>query len=213
MNPLIKPSVQLRYLNESQKDAVLNKRFPQIDLSKYYLSIEKKNNSSLTIDFINGLFDGDGHITVSFKPNRQKNYFNLEVSLGIVQDLYNESLLEEIKLFFNNVGNIRKRNDENSISYFVTKKDIKQVIFPKLFNKSPSDLYKYDLSYNEISGTIIKLYKIYNVILIFILLNDNNSLRNPLLLDKIIKLTYNIIKNPKNLTLEEYSYYIKSKLL
>jgi hypothetical protein len=61
LNVNVKPSVQLRYLSENDKNKVLsNKLSIKIkDELNTFISNYKKNND-LNIDFINGLFDSDG---------------------------------------------------------------------------------------------------------------------------------------------------------
>lgn len=105
LNVNVKPSVQLRYLSENDKNKVLsNKLSIKIkDELNTFISNYKKNND-LNIDFINGLFDSDGWISLRLSLHRLKNTIFMGFDYGIVSDMSNIELLYSIKKYFNNVG-------------------------------------------------------------------------------------------------------------
>lgn len=219
LNPLTKLSTQLRYLTQHQIEDIKNKRIPNfeelknsIDLNIYkelkelktdYNEVEIPNSKPITKDFINGIIDGDGSISVSLKKTLN-NVIIIEITLEIIQDSYNKSLLNEIKIFLNNKGNIRPHKTQNSISYFLTKKDLKSVL-PKLLNNINN------LDWTELEGPNIKLYKFYNVLKIYNIL-EKEKLNNYQTQNIILNYNYNIIKNPSKLSLIDYKKKVIERL-
>lgn len=221
LNPLIKKSVQLRYLNNKEQDIIINGIIPEdINIkelqSKYcseLLNITDlndhssiKNSQPINKDFINGLIDGDGSLYIAINKIKNK-YISWQSTIQIIQDINNESLLNEIKLFFNDMGSIRKHKIEKSSSYYITKTDILNIVIPKLTNYEDLN----NLNFNELTGPKIKLYKFYNFILINEILKSN-KLSDPIILNNILDILYNVIDNKKNITLDEYKTDMINKL-
>lgn len=231
INPNVKLSKQIRYLNKDEIKMIKNKKLPldinykyiinkycpelniiidnnnnNIPINLYNNEMKIKNSQELNIDFIKGLFDGDGSLEVNLKDKGNGKYSN-SIRFQIIQDIYNVSILEELINYFD-VGTIRYHNTEKSVSYYCeSKKLLINNIFNKGFIKNNNIIFEYkklvNINWNIFIGPPIKSYKFYNLILIENLL-INNKLNNPIILDKVINYIYNIIKNPKNLSLKEF---------
>ena len=107
--------IKNKKLPDYDYNLLINKYCPELlNIDIFDNNINIINSQSLNIDFIKGLFDGDGYLTIRLKKNI--NTFSNTITFGIVQDIYNKSILEEIKNFFN-TGYVRERNNENSINY------------------------------------------------------------------------------------------------
>lgn len=224
INPLVKISKQLRYLKQDESDKITNYEFNNldniIDLTRKYSNelyeisfwndiynhepLNQSLNNPINKEFINGLFDGDGSLSVQFKSPKNKSSMTWSGVFQIVQDKYNESVLLELISYFK-CGKITHRSDEFSCSYFAYKTDIFKNIIPQLTNWDCNE----SLDWNNMIGPNVKLYKFYNFIIIFLEGNSKGDLKH---LNKLINYAYNIIKNPKNLTLEEYRDYILERL-
>lgn len=238
INPLIPINTKLHYLNEKDKNIVINKiicsnlnykllinkycsELNNINIDDILNSINiNLNTNKLNKEFINGLIDGDGSLSVSIKIKKSKlktgeikKSFIWTVTLEIIQDIYNKDILLEIKNYFNDCGNIRKHLTDKSISYFIAStKDLNNIVIPKLLNISLyNNIKNNNINWNKLTGPKIKLYKFYNYILITSILN-NNTLQDIKILNKIINLVYNIIENPKNISLNKFKQNILNKI-
>lgn len=222
MNPLGKLGEKIRYLNPEEQLMVKNQIQPKnIDISILTNSIINYKPNKLTLDFIHGLFDGDGNITIYFDKSSNSalkrriisvadhSDISIRVTFCIAQDIHNVSLLKEVKSYFNNVGKIYTlspllvRYDVKSLV------DIRTIVLPLMINKSVEDT-----TYDEnIKLPIIKGNKIYNIIKILEIINNNKkTYKNPNILIEIIKLSYNVIKNNKNIKMDEYIQIVLNKL-
>lgn len=213
MNRNVKPSIELKYLSDIDKKRVLDNNL-SIEISKelddYILNFNKKNE--VNIDFINGLFDSNGWITLSLTSSKT-NLLKLVLNYGIISDLLNENIIYDIKSYFNNVGSILKRNNEKTIMYLVDKEDILREILPNIYNVSN---YKDILKIND-KGPIIKDIKIKKIIEIMNMheeLKFCNDIDKKELLNKILLMSYEIrdinLKNKESL--KDYLIRIKNKL-
>lgn len=221
LNPLIKKSTQLRYLNNQDKYNIINGIIPKdinIKELQYKYCIELYNNNFiseinnntlitncqlLNSDFINGLIDGNGNLYININNN------TLNCILSIKQDINNISLLNDIKSYFNNIGNIHKSNyNNNDIYYHISNIDIINIVIPKLTNYNNNNN---NINYNELTGPKIILYKIYNYILIYNILKEN-TLTNEVIFNKVLIILYNTISNKKNITYKEYKLKMINKL-
>lgn len=220
MNKNTKPSIQLELLSDEDKKKVLNNELsPEIakELENYIKNFNYIDN--LNINFINGLFDADGWITLRLYLNKKRNSSNVCVGwdYGIVSDKLNMELLYKIKKYFNNVGNISERKDELWGSYIVGKSGCLSEVFPKIFNvKSYLNIINNEYS----KGPLIKYKKIKKILEILELHKEYVSLikENPKeglkILEKMILISYDIKDlNYKNKTsLNEHIQKMKSKL-
>lgn len=187
INPMVKPSKQLRYLNNYEQNIIINKLL--IENIDYYYYINKycpelkdinildlynnniiiNNSQPLTKEFICGLFDGNGSINIRLINN------SLDVTFKIIQDKYNIHILKELLLFFNNKGNIIYHNTENSVSYFNNNtNDIYNIIIPKMLGIDNINKL-ININYNDLDGLYIKLYKFYNYIIIYNLIKNKSK--------------------------------------
>lgn len=160
MNKSTKPSIQLELLSDEDKKRVLNNELSS-EIAKELENYIKNFNyiDNLNIDFINGLFDADGWITLRLYLNKKRNSSNVCVGweYGIVSDKLNMQLLYDIKKYFNDVGSIRERTDEKSGSYIVSKLGCLSEVFPKIFNvKSYLNIINNEYS----KGPLIKAIKL-----------------------------------------------------
>lgn len=219
MNMNVKSSINIDKLSLKDKERVLKNELSSEIKQELYDYIENYNyKNDLNIDFINGLFDSDGWITLRITINKRKNN-NIFIGLeyGIVSDILNSELLYEIKDYFNGVGSVKKRTDENSISYIITKTDFISKVLPKLYNLKNLE----ELENKNTKGSIIKDYKI-KVILNILNLYDEykNNIKKKdedkgkIILEKILLLSYEIrdinLKNKESLN--NYLIRMKEKL-
>lgn len=138
MNPLGKIGNSVRYLDKEEQKFIENNIMTIPEMSKdLQENIDKFVSNSLTLEYLHGLIDGDGNITVYLVPhtNVDKDIkYSIGCSFTIVQDIHNLSLLEEIKKYFNNVGSILNISN-NCVLYKVSSKiDLLNTILPKLTN-------------------------------------------------------------------------------
>lgn len=189
-NRSIKSKINLlRYLNESERlivesNTIFYKDIIDEEYNKYF------NHSLIDIDFIVGLFEGDGNITVYLTKN-DINSLRIRMYFNIVQDLFNRSVLEEVHKYFN-CGHIYDINSDNVSRYDVKSiVDMKEIIILQLIN--------YNLELN------IKLYKIKYINNIIKWLNENsNRIINKQDIIYIGNNLYYIINNDKNITKDNY---------
>lgn len=107
LNPLGKMGNNIRYLNQKDQKLVINNIQPEgVDLTSLFEEIKAFKSNPLSLDFLNGLIDGDGSLSVYF-TKRANNMIYPCLSFVIVQDIHNLSLLEEIKSYWG-LGNINR---------------------------------------------------------------------------------------------------------
>jgi hypothetical protein len=131
MNPLSKNNEKrmeiLRYLNKSEIELCIN----DIDiLYKKLINKELKNHpiNELNMNFIQGLFEGDGSISIYYPKSNQ-----IRLTFSIVQDIYNIELLKELEIYFN-CGKIYNITDK-AIRYDIKSiKEIKEKVIPQFNN-------------------------------------------------------------------------------
>lgn len=227
MNPLGKLGNKIRYLTfEEQKYVIDNVQPEGVDTSKLTESIQNFKQNKLTLDFIHGLFDGDGSLSVYFvnasssvcsqdqvflaDPSKVPLYIGF--SFTIVQDSYNLELLNEIKSYFNDVGGIYEINKNCSIYKLGSKSVLFSVVLPKMVGKNPQELVRSakNCSVEELDLPIIKYNKIYYSLKILERLSDGLNKEN---LNEIIMLSYHVRQEADDVTLEEYVEKVKRKFL
>lgn len=226
LNPLGKLGNKIRYLTTQEQKYVINNVQPErVDISKLTDSIKNFVKNKLTLDFIHGLFDGDGNLSVSLIKSStsklvpsvslkdaaiDKNKIFLKTNFTIAQDVHNISLLDEIKSYFNDTGFIYKLNNHCSIYNTGSRSDIMSVIIPKMTGKDSKEL-RLNFNIEELKLPLIKYNKIYFTYKIleygFVDLSENK-----LVLNEIIRLSYYVMKNYDNLTLELYAKEMNRKL-
>ena len=154
MNPLGKLGNKIRYLTPDEQNHVINNLQPEgVDISKLTESIQNFKQNKLTLDFMHGLFDGDGGLSVFFvKPSSSvrsqatkgpgPSKLSVGFSFTIVQDSHNISLLNEIKSYFNDIGGIYEINKNCSVYKAGSKSALISVILPKMVNKESIEWVK-----------------------------------------------------------------------
>jgi hypothetical protein len=227
MNPLGKLGNKIRLLTPEEQKYVINNVQPEgIDISKLTESIKNFKQNELTLDFIHGLFDGDGGLSSYFVDSKSSiessspSKLSIGFSYTIVQDVHNISLLHEIKSYFNNKGGVYKINDNCSIYKSGSKPDLISVILPKMANIKSIDWVKdgaINLASSGLSLPLLKYNKIYYSCKILELLKSS-SLKggqglNKENMDEIIMLSYYISQDSDNITLEKYVEKVKLKFL
>lgn len=224
MNPLGKLGNKIRYLTPQEQNYVINNIQPEgIDISKLTDSIQNFKQNELTLDFIHGLFDGDGNLSVYFtKPTNSVNSktnskLNIGVGFTIVQDSHNISLLKEIKSYFNDKGNIYEISKNCSIYKTGSKPDLISVILPKMANRESIDWVKnieggIDLNPSKLNLPLMKYNKVYYSSKILECLSASSRLSEEKL-NEIITLSYHVRQESDNIRLEEYVEKVKQKFL
>lgn len=212
INPLGKLGNKIRYLKPKEQNYVINNVQPEgVDISELTTSLKNFKINNLTADFIQGLFDGDGGLSVFIKSLSQegkKFKLSMGYSFTIVQDSDNLLLLEEIKSYFSNVGGIYEISKLCNIYKAGSKSDLITIILPKLANKESIELVK-----DPYEGLpFIKYNKIYCCCKILLLLSGSSQLTKESL-NEILMLSYYISKNSDNLTLKQYIEDTKQKWL
>lgn len=184
-----------RYLNLSQISFIKSDNWKII--LKEQLDLYP-SNFKLNIYFIQGLFDGDGNISVYLSKNTKINRIYIRFNFNIVQDFFNIKLLDLIKQYFNcgNIYNITpyySRYDVKSI------KDIKLKILPSILNNN-MNIHIYN------SNNSIKLYKLYYVYQLIEYLDRNNyNLSDEVIFKNVASYMYDIIHlDSKYLTKSQY---------
>lgn len=222
MNNHVKPSINLKQFTLKDQKRILNNELSLKileELNNYILNYNYKKD--LNIDFINGLFDSDGWITLRLSSrSKLKNSIFIGCDYGIVSDLLNKELLYDIKSFFNNVGIIRERTDEKSVSYLVAKTECISEILPKIYNVSNYWKILDNNNNNKTKGPIIKDNKIKVILKIFGLYEEYKKInkiekdKRNLILEKILILSYEIreinLKNKESL--DDYLIRMREKL-
>lgn len=147
MNPLGKLGNKIRYLTSEEQKYVIDNVQPEgVDISKLTESIQNFKQNKLTLDFIHGLFDGDGSLSVYFVnasssvcsqdqvflADCSKVPLYIGFSFTIVQDTHNLELLNEIKSYFNDVGGIYEISKNCNIYKLGSKSVLSSVVLPKM---------------------------------------------------------------------------------
>lgn len=207
LNPLGKIGNKVRYLKPEQQHYVINNIQPEgVDISKLTDSINNFKQNALTLDFIQGLFDGDGNLTayiVSLNKAAKNFKLSMRFAFTIIQDVHSLSLLDEIRSYFNNVGTIYKLNDNCSIYKVGSRSELITIVLPKMANKesisSVKDRY--------LGLPLMKYNKIYySCKIIELLARDSISEKT---LNEILEFSYHISKESDNITLNQYIDNIK----
>jgi len=201
MNPFTKRKISkneyLRYLNSNDINLIKNEN---LYLQEYNKIIKSSKFDKIHINFIKGLFQGDGCISISYTL-KGKISFNF----SIVQDIHNYKVLEELKEFFN-CGSIAKIRRNAAVYYVTNIQDLKNNIFPYFFIN--------DSSYGDVF-TLKKeqLIKVKTILIMYENGKSNinkyydiNKYRNLFL--KLVNIGYNMNKARK-LSKEEYLKKLK----
>ncbi|YP_008475090.1 putative LAGLIDADG endonuclease (mitochondrion) [Ogataea philodendri] len=178
-----------RYLNKEQQYIVNNQIYNKDILNiieDMELSIKNYKPSNLDLDYINGLFDGKGSLSVSLNSNK-----DITLTYYIIQDKNEMLLLNNIKSYFNNIGHIYNIN--NTSFRWETKSIVE-------FNKNILNKMITEDNYPLIKG-----YKIKHMINVLKYISDNKDYKkNNDKIRYIISELYNIIENKKGIRLDEY---------
>jgi len=222
MNPLGKLGNKIRLLTSEEQKYVIDNVQPEgVDVSALTESIANFKQNELTLDFIHGLFDGDGGLSAYFvKPSGKEGSAanpSIGFSFTIVQDFHNLSLLDEIKSYFGDRGGVYKISDQCNIYKAGSKLDLKSVVLPKMSNKNPADWGPYlegaaDLAPSGLRLPMLKYNKIYYSYKILELLGSSGRL-NKENINEVIALSYYIRQESDNITLEKYIGKVKESLL
>jgi hypothetical protein len=200
MNELSKSSIQLSHFNEKEKEIIQNNKLSLNILEELNTELKLITKKELNIDFINGLFDSNGWITIVISLNKYKN-LSLALNYGIISNVLNSELIYDLKDYFN-VGTVYKKEvlnsselGENNIKYLVNKKNVLLNILPKIYN---TNNYHEILINNENIkiGPIINNKKIISIIKILDLFEEykimNNNNEKIKVLNQILYLSYEI---------------------
>jgi hypothetical protein len=223
LNPLGKKGNNLRYLNPVEQGYVINNIQPaDIDTSDLDNNIKNFKSNALSLGFIHGLFDGDGSLSVSLL--KMKNTLvKARPSFVIVQDIHNISLLNEVKMFFNDVGAVYEMSDKYALYKASDIKDLMYTILPIISGKhiSSSNIassYSLEKSFDSIDSSeisdlslpLIKYDKIYYTAKMLkanlISINTESDLNH------MISLSYKVFYNKHGISLEQYIEKIKKTL-
>ncbi len=225
MNPLGKLGNKIKYLTPDEQNHVINNIQPEgVDISKLTESIQNFKQNKLTSEFIHGLFDGDGGLSVFFVKSSSSvrsqategpHKLSVGFSFTVVQDSHNISLLNEIKSYFNDTGGIYEINKNCSVYKVGSKSALMSVILPKLVNKESIEWVKdtqgaFDFASSELNLPLMKYNKIYYSWKILELLSEGLNKEN---MNEIIMLSYHVRQESDNITLEEYVEKVKQKYL
>jgi len=209
MNPLGKLGNKIRYLKPEQQHYVINNIQPEgVDISKLKNSIKNFKSNNLTLDFIQGLFDGDGNLT-AYIVSLNKDALNFKLSMRfaftIIQDVHSLSLLNEIKSYFDNKGAIYELSKNCSIYKVGSLSDLISTVLPKIANKESIYLVK-----DRYDGLpLMKFNKIYCSCKILELLSKDSISEKTL--HEILELSYFISKDSDKITLNQYIENVKQK--
>lgn len=207
LNPLGKMGTNIRYLKPEEQQLVINNIQPEgVDISKLTDSIKNFQQNPLTVDFINGLFDGDGGLSAYFKSIK-KLEGAIKVSIGfsftIVQDIHNLSLLNEIKSYFNNVGGVYELSKQSNIYKSGSKSDLISEILPKMLNKESFEELDLAGPATKLHLPFIKYNKIYYSCKILKLLSKGSNL-NDKSFNETLMFSYYVSGKSDNMTFKEY---------
>lgn len=145
MNPLGKIGNKVKFLTPDEQKHVIENILPEgVDTSQLTESIKNFKQNALTLDFINGVFDGDGSLAVSLIKSQKeadsggyKGRITCKFNFTIVQDVHNLSLLDEIKSYFNGEGQIYELKNSNNCFIYNTgsRSVLREIILPRLMGK------------------------------------------------------------------------------
>lgn len=207
INPLGKLGNNTRYLTLDQQKYVVEGKHPEgVNVSALDSMIKSFKCNPLNIDFLNGLIDGDGNISVSFV--KLKNVIHTSFNFTIIQDIHNLQLLEEIRSYFG-VGHIYTLNKNCSIFKTGSVSDLGKIILPKL-GIIPQDVKGlHHITYsNKVIIPIIKRDKfLHSARIVDLLLNSNNPN-----IKEIMIHSYYVSREWYNKKLNNYLLDLKFKL-
>lgn len=206
MNPLGKLGNKIRYLDKSDINLVLaNKQPDGVDISKLESEIQNFKVKPINVEFIYGLIDGDGSISVYFKKQDTSNRIRVLLNFTIAQDTHNVSLLDEIKEFFG-TGYVYNLNKNYSIFNTGSIQSLAFHIFPKL------NINLDKIILNSPNFPIIKKNKFYySGLILYILINKKENLSEDVL-NKIFSYSYYISEQWYHKDMDSYIRDLKEKL-
>lgn len=239
LNPLGKRGNKIRFLTPDEQKCVTDNVQPEgVDVSGLTESISNFKQNELTLDFIHGLFDGDGCLSVYLvKPSSstgtgdqaseevgvlQKetspgavSHLYIGMNFTIVQDVHNLSLLDEIKAYFNGKGGVYTISDRCSIYKAGSKLDLMAVILPKMVNTESLEWTKDSLGelnwgFSELNLPLVKYNKVYSACKILELYSKGSKL-NKEEVNEVIRLSYYARQESDNITLEKYVQEVNRK--
>jgi hypothetical protein len=237
MNPLGKLGEKIRHLTKEEQKYVIDNVQPEgVDISKLTESIQNFKPNELTLDFIHGLFDGDGNLSVYFFTpgakgpedtqvsetedalqcelvNRQgKTKLSVGFSFTIVQDRHNVSLLNEIKSYFNDKGGVYSISKECNIYKAGSRSDLASVILPKMVGGESMTLIK-EKKMEELKLPLLKYNKIYYTCKILEHCPPGFKLNGAPyeIMDEIMRLSFYVRQESDDITLENYVEELKKK--
>lgn len=209
MNPLSKKGNAIRYLNKDEENMILsNELFIKVKHDHLDKMLNSFKSNPLTIEFICGLIDGAGNISLYFEDN--KDILRPRFNFTLVQDSHNVPLLEEIQAFFN-IGSIYTLNINCSIYKTSSLIDLYHIILPMFLDNKDKDKDN-DNKNNDNNDIVINPNKylpiiqrnkfIYSYLILKIVLNKNEF--NDKDLYRIIKYSYYVSEEYNNITLNQY---------
>ena len=221
LNPLGKIGNNVRYLNPVEQGYVINNIQPAgIDTSDLENNLKNFKSNPLSLGFIHGLFDGDGSLSVSLL--KMKNTLvKARPGFVIVQDIHNISLLNEVKMFFYDVGAVYEMNDKYALYKASDVKDLMYTILPIISGKhinSSNIASSYSESFDsidscEISDLSLPLIKYDKIYYTAKMLKANLiSINTESDLNHMISLSYKVFYNKHGISLEQYIEKIKKTL-
>lgn len=223
LNPLGKIGNNVRYLNPVEQGYVINNIQPAgIDTSDLENNLKNFKSNPLSLGFIHGLFDGDGSLSVSLL--KMKNTLvKARPSFVIVQDIHNISLLNEVKMFFYDVGAVYEMNDKYALYKASDVKDLMYTILPIISGKhinssNIASSYSLEESFDsidscEISDLSLPLIKYDKIYYTAKMLKANLiSINTESDLNHMISLSYKVFYNKHGISLEQYIEKIKKTL-
>ena len=201
LNPLGKVGGKIRYLRALEQKLVINNiQPPSVDISKLTQVITNFKAKPLTVDFLQGLWDGDGGLSAYFKSIKKTPegfICNMGFSFTIAQDIHNLSLLNEIKSYFNDRGEVFELSKQCNIYKSGKKSDLISVILPKILNKE-----SLEGDFDNLFLPFMKGYKIYFTCKILELLK--NSTLDKSTFHEVLRFSYHISRKSDNLTFKDY---------
>ena len=199
LNPLGKVGGKIRYLRAQEQKLVINNiQPPSVDISKLTQVISNFKAKPLTVDFLQGLWDGDGGLSAYFKSIKKEGFIcNMGFSFTIAQDIHNLSLLNEIKSYFNDRGEVLELSKQCNIYKSGKKSDLISVILPKILNKE-----SLEGDFDNLFLPFMKGYKIYFTCKILELLKKSTLDKSTF--HEVLRFSYHISRKSDNLTFKDY---------
>lgn len=218
LNPLGKLGNSIRYLKPEHQKLILSNAHPKtVDISQLNRIVENFKLNPLTLQFIHGIFDGNGSLSVSLlnQQSEKTGMFKISAraSFTLVQDIHNLSLLHEIKNYFKQEGNIYKLSD-NCVRYNTSNtKSLMHIILPLFSGKQILTPGITTIDEFDISNLNLPLIKYNKIFYTAKLLKANNiGINNESDLNYVITLCYCIFHNKHNISLHDYTKITKNKL-